>query len=571
MSTRFSRLPSDDADGGRYYQNRESLDLTESVSYDDYRRKSVSESVASLIDRGDSNVNATGEKENNAAPLRQSLKQYSTLVWWLLAISLPILYSGFDSGVLGGLNSVKAYQRDFGDCCTPNEISKEDESIVPAFLLSIWDGMGPLGQVAGGALGAWFLDRWGRKFSLKIGSLIGIGAILIFVMANTPPNKNIKRGLILAGKLLQGFGLGILKIEAYTYMSEVTPVSLKGAVMSIVPMFTLLGQLVGACAIQAISTSDKSSAYVYAVGSQWILAIPPFIVAFFLPESPAFLLKTKRDTQGALKSFERLLGPKNNARAAMLKMQETLKEEEKKSANLSYKDCFNAANYRRTLIIMFAGTVESLFGLPLISSASLFLQRVGMDHSKSTLFLIGGIVVGIISNTGSTWTVTHIGRRKLTISTLLITSGLWAVVGFAGIKKSTITPWLTGGIFIAIVVICGLGCWPASYAIMGETSSIRLRSRSQALGNLSKNVVEIIMNTALPYFYNPDALNLGGKTGFLYTALAGLGALLAYFFVPELRNRSAIEIDHLFAKGVRSIGSTNWRDTEVEEIPLDEA
>ncbi|KAL5395565.1 hypothetical protein PMIN02_003995 [Paraphaeosphaeria minitans] len=52
------------------------------------------------------------------------------------------------------------------------------------------------------------------------------------------------------------------------------------------------------------------------------------------------------------------------------------------------------------------------------------------------------------------------------------------------------------------------------------------------------------MNTALPYLYNPDALHLGAKTGFVMAATAGAGAVLDYFFVPELKGRSALKMDN---------------------------
>lgn len=66
-------------------------------------------------------------------------------------------------------------------------------------------------------------------------------------------------------------------------MSEVIPVSLKGAVMSLVPTFTLLGQLIGAVVIFALSSNNKSLFYLVALGSQFALTLPPFLLAFFLP------------------------------------------------------------------------------------------------------------------------------------------------------------------------------------------------------------------------------------------------------------------------------------------------
>ncbi|KAF2647921.1 MFS general substrate transporter [Lophiostoma macrostomum CBS 122681] len=429
------------------------------------------------------------------------------------------------------------------------------EWTIPAIWLSLWSGIGPIGQIAGSALGGYLLDRKGRKFCLGLGSLIGAIGILDLVLSNLPGDKNARRGMILAGKIIQGFGLGLIKIETFTYMSEVIPVSLKGAVMSFVPTFTLLGQLIGSIVIFAVIDNEKSMAYMIAMGSQWALALPPFILAFYIPESPAFLIKHS-NPHGALQSFTRLLGPKNNPRAALRKMEITIEEEARMSAKVSYADCFNSINRRRTLIVIFASCVEFCFGLSLLSDVSYFLQRVGMDSSKSVLFLIAGVVCGLFANFAATWTVSHIGRRKLTVTSFIVVAGLWAFMGFLGFKTFSWTPWAVGGICTAVVVSAGLGCWPASYAILGETSALRVRAKSQALGSLANNITGIIANFTLPFLYNNDAANIGAKTGFVFTAFSALGAVLTYFFVPELKGRSALEIDHLFEKGVKSIGSS---------------
>jgi SP family general alpha glucoside:H+ symporter-like MFS transporter len=565
MSDGFQRLPDDEGEEARYYR-RSSLEVN-SYSYDDFRSKTDAASTASLVGRD--KYQEEEKPEDNSAPLRKSVRQYSTLVWWMVAMSTAILYGGFDSAVLGTLNAVPAYQRDFGEKWEGPPKKNMSEYNIPAIWLSLWDGIGPLGQIAGAALGGWLLDRMGRRFCLLMGSINGACAILILVLANTPKNKDGKRMMILAGKVLQGFGLGIIKLETFTYMSEVIPVSLKGPVMSLVPVCTLLGQLIGAVVIKICATSEKSSAYQIALGSQWVVALPPLLLSLFLPESPAYLLK-KNDLQGAVKSFTRLLGPKNNAVAAAHKLKTTLDEEAKTTAKTSYMECFNAANRRRTLIVIFAGNVEHLFGLSLLSGISYYLQQLGMDSSKSILFLIAGIIIGLLANVGSAWTLSHIARRKLVVTTFLITSGLWTVMGVSGIKPGNFTPWLAGGVSTAVIVVCGLGCWPASYAILGETSAVRLRSKSQGIGSLAGNITNVGMNFFLPMFYNPDAWNLGAKTGFLFTGLSLFGAAVMYFFVPELKGRTAREIDHLFEKGVKSRGSGAWRDTH-EEVPLHDA
>ncbi|KAF2013452.1 general substrate transporter [Aaosphaeria arxii CBS 175.79] len=305
--------------------------------------------------------------------------------------------------------------------------------------------------------------------------------------------------------------------------------------------------------------------YLVALGSQWILAVPPFVLSFVLPESPAYLVR-KGNISAATKSLTRLFGPKNDPEKLLHKLQTSIEDEEKNASKISYAECFNSHNRRRTWIVIYANQLPNFFGLPLLSSVSYFLQQVGMKPSHSVIFLIGGIVLGLLSNAASTWTLSNIGRRKLTITTLLIAGGIWLAMGMIGIKRSAITPWLTAACSTLVVVTCGLGAWPASYTIMSESSSLRLRAKSQAIGGISNYISTVAVNFALPYVYNPDAANLGAKTGFVFAALCAGGAVLMWWLVPEMRGRSVVEIDRLFEQGVGARGSSRWKDRSGEVV-----
>lgn len=571
MSQTFERLPSIDAATPSHYE-RSSIDFADDTSsYDRYRARAMSSgsSNKSLLDPKSNSPRNLREEEEKSAPLGKSIKQYSTLVWWMLGMSIAILYMGYDSVILGTLNSVDAYQRDWGEWMfndDPNPEKAKWEWVIPALWLSLWDGIGPFGQIAGTALGGWLIDRFGRRSCMMLGSAIGIIAILELFFSNRPSDKEWRRIMLLIGKVVQGFALGIIKIGTMTYMSEVAPTSLKGPIMSLIPTFTLFGQLIGAVVIFVVSEDLEPRSYLIALGSQWIVAVPPFIMAFLLPESPVYLL-LKHDKNGAHVSLKRLLGAKNDAKAAVDRMEYTMDEEAKNAVKVTYWDCFRPANRRRTFIVMFAGCIEFFFGLSLLSSVSYFLQQMDMASGKSILFLICGIVIGTIANLGSSWTISHFGRRQLITTSFLITAGLWGVMGFAGINQLSWTAWFAGGLCTGIIVVCGLGCWPASYAVLGETSSLRLRSKTMSLGSTMNSLTGILANFVLPFLYNPDALDLGAKTGFVFAGLSLIGALLTYFFVPELKGRSALEIEHFFEKDIRAIGSTSWRDTELD-IPL---
>lgn len=60
----------------------------------------------------------------------------------------------------------------------------------------------------------------------------------------------------------------------------------------------------------------------------------------------------------------------------------------------------------------------------------------------------------------------------------------------------------------------------------------------------------VIFSVSVPYMFNADAGNLGGKIGLIFAALSFLSFGLSYLFVPETKNRSYEELDALFERRV---------------------
>ena len=103
----------------------------------------------------------------------------------------------------------------------------------------------------------------------------------------------------------------------------------------------------------------------------------------------------------------------------------------------TYIECFRGPNLKRTLIVVFANTIPELFGLTLIGQASYFLQILGLSHSISFIILVLGVVLGLIANFGSWWTLLRFGRRLLMLVTLGVVSVVWLAIGIAGVFTST--------------------------------------------------------------------------------------------------------------------------------------
>lgn len=270
-------------------------------------------------------------------------------------------------------------------------------------------------------------DKIGRRLAMAISSFLSALAVAVMYISYLPEDITGRRVAFLMGKFFQGGAIGAVMAACQTYMSEILPPALRGSGMAFFPVFTLVGQLVGALVI--FGALDAKNGYSIAFGSQWPFSFVPVLVAFLIPESPAWYVR-KRQMDKAYKAQARLDPPGVDTRAIVDKILQNIEHEEQTSS-ATYAECFQKKNIRRTFIVMFANALPAVFGLQLLAKASYFLQLIDMKASTSVIFLILGIVLGLLSNCVSVWIVARVGRRPLVITTLLICAAFWLSMGIA--------------------------------------------------------------------------------------------------------------------------------------------
>ncbi|KAH7305276.1 general substrate transporter [Stachybotrys elegans] len=477
-------------------------------------------------------------------PLWQAIRRYPKVVAWDLSLALIIMGWGFDSVVVGSISSVEAFQRDYGEIL-------HDRLIIPSVWLSLWSAATPLGMSFGSLFAGWLQDRFGRRQSLFWGSIIAAVAVALIFCSGLLPDVNGMRLAFTLGKLIQGFASGLLKIVSMTYMSENSPVALRGSALALIPTLNLVGQLIGSTSMYAINDVQGNTGYLAILGMQWLFAVLPFIISLLIPESPTYLLN-KDQADVALRSAQALYAPRANAQEALARLRQTIEEEKAESKNCTYLECFHARHRRRTVLVLLANLFPTLFGLDLITRGSYFLQTIGMDSGTSLLLLILGIVLGFAANVGGVWVMARFPRRATMMTSLGAAGVLWAAMGIAGSwlgsqgEENPVVYYFTAADLMIIVVAVGLGAWPGTYAINGETSALRMRSKTQGLGGVSQQVSSVVMSLILPYIYNLDAGALGGRTGFLFAGTCFLSVIWTFYFLPEMKGRPAMDVDMMF-------------------------
>ncbi|KAF6809048.1 maltose permease [Colletotrichum musicola] len=553
-----------DSSGGKSVSHVEDIELAdsslsyatesrtgrESILQAEEPRHSPDASANRLITTTSATMNENEPEDD--LPLGQAIRRYPKVVAYCLALTIIVIGWGYALVIVGTIVAVESFQHDYG-------ARFEDGWIIPSLWVSLWSASIPLGMAFGSIFAGWYQDRVGCRMSLRTGSVIcAIGVTGIF-FSHLPSNINAMRAMFFVGKVVQGLSIGILKVTAMTYISETAPTALRASAMGLVPTGNLVGQLLGSIVLFIINDNPGRAGYLASFGSQWTLAVVPFILSIFIPESPAYLEEKGRSDQ-AVESARRLYAPRADALKALEKIRTSIAEEKEVSAGATYMTCFVGTNRRRTWIVILANHFPAIFGLDLIGKSSYFLQTIGMASRPSLMILMGGIVAGTFANLAGVWILSRVGRRKVTLLSLGIAAVLWAGVGVSGFWKSPTVAYITAAGCISIVVVCGMGVWPAAYAIMGETSSLRLRAKTQGIGGVAQQASSVVTSMALPYAFNNDAGDLGAKTGWIFVALCAFGVVLCYYALPEMKGRSIGDIDHMFELKLPARQFKTWGD-----------
>ncbi|KAH7319367.1 hypothetical protein BKA65DRAFT_529417 [Rhexocercosporidium sp. MPI-PUGE-AT-0058] len=314
--------------------------------------------------------------------------------------------------------------------------------ILPAKWQSLWTAFDQFGIMLGAFSNSFIQDKFGRRVAYIIGGT--------------------SSGFLLLRKVINGVGMGMLMSACHTYVSEVAPPRLRGALLGFFAFVVGIGQMIAITLVP--------------LAIQWGFSGLAIMTAFILPESPRYLI-TKSKRVAAEKAYIRLHGPKTDVAAGLNTIQSTIDHERAMTASAetaTYADCFKGPNARRTWIITLITTMQHFLGVSLLSNANYFLIMAGMSPTKSLQVSQIGMGLQIAYTYISWFTMSWLGRR------------------FSDITARY------------------------SLVVANEVSSIRLRAKSSGIGFLVNTFGGGVFTIAVTYLFNADAANLGAKIGFVF-------------------------------------------------------
>lgn len=163
-------------------------------------------------------------------------------------------------------------------------------------------------------------DKLGRKWTC-------VGACLISIADVGAQYAATSRGLLLGGKMINGFAIGCLLATSTTWASEISPLQLRGPIQSAIVLFTTLMQDVGLVVIRCYVADISETSFREVFAIQWVWAAATAIIFAFMPESPTWLILNEKREE-AKKSLARLYGSGNEINARFANLCNHIKQEE---------------------------------------------------------------------------------------------------------------------------------------------------------------------------------------------------------------------------------------------------
>uniref|UniRef100_A0A1N6MC50 Putative sugar porter n=1 Tax=[Candida] hispaniensis TaxID=312227 RepID=A0A1N6MC50_9ASCO len=476
-----------------------------------------------------------GEEQEKHLTIWQSFKSYRKAVIWTLMFCLTIVMDGYDGSLTGAFNALPAFKENFG-------VQLDDGSWTIEAKWQTAFGMGsPIGKIVGGLAVAWISDKVGRKKALLGTFVIITGLIFVIFFANS-------RSMLCGGFISAGIMWGSFNTLAPTYASEVCPVHIRGILAATINLSWVIGQFISMGVLNPLSKRDDEWAYRIPIAIQWVWPAVLIPIMLFVPESPWWFIRQGKIDE-AKSSLNRLVDTNDvdvdELVAYMIKTDETEKELQSSG---SYWDCFKGTDFRRTEIALMAWSIQCLSGGPLIGFTTYFFQLAGLSNSDAFNLSLGVTAIGFVGTVMSWFFLAKVGRRRMYLVSLTIMIALMLVIGLLDVvPRNSGTMWATCTLVVLWVFMYDISVGPFAYIVVSETSSMRLRSKTVAISTTAYSLWSVVFQVAMPYMMNETEGYLRGKIGFIFGGLSIACLTWCWFRLPELKGRTYLEIDELFA------------------------
>lgn len=395
-----------------------------------------------------------------------------------------------------------------------------------------------LGTIVSGVLS----DRYGRK------KLLILAAALFFISALGTGQSN-QFSIFILYRILGGIGIGLASNLSPVYIAEVAPASMRGRFVAINQLTIVIGILLaqiinwliarpidpGATSLDILNSWNGQRAWRWMF---WAEAIPAgifFLLMWFVPDSPRWLMQKNRKTS-AVKILKRIGGEHYSA--------ETTSEIEASIASSKQKLKLDSVISKRFLPIVIVGIILAVFqqwsGINVIFLyAEEIFTSAGYPISDMLFNVIITGSVNLVFTIVAMTLVDKIGRKTLLLIGSMGLAVIYTILGTLYFKGVQGTPLL---VLVVIAIACyAMTLAPVIWVILSEIFPNQIRGRAMAMATFALWTA----NAMLAYFFPivNQRLNTSGSF-WLFAIICFAGFFFIYNKITETKGKTLEEIEN---------------------------
>ena len=484
------------------------------------------------------------------------------------------IFFGYDTGWMGGVLNmdyfIKQYtHHEYPDVVFPGVDSKDPKVVayrnqkfsISSSNQSLVTSILSAGTFFGAIIAGDIADFIGRRLTIILGcAIFCVGGIL--------ETASTGLGVMTAGRLIAGFGVGFISAIVILYMSEIAPKKVRGAVVAGYQFCITIGILLANCVVYATQNRRDTGSYRIPIAVQFLWAIILAVGLALLPESPRYWVK-KGKLDKAAHALSRVRGQAVDSEYIQDELAEIIANHEYEMSVVpqtsylgSWAACFSgkisspASNIRRSFVGIAIQMMQQLTGINFIFYfGPVFFQQLGSIRNPFLISLVTTLV-NVLSTPASFVMVEKIGRRNILIygaAGMVIMQYIVGAIGATAGKNTADHPANPNATRAMIAFIClnisvFATTWgPAAWIVIGEIFPLTIRSRGVGLSTASNWFWNCIIGVITPYLVadRPDSAKLGSNVFFMWGSLCIISFLFAYFFVAETKGLTLEQVDKM--------------------------
>lgn len=350
------------------------------------------------------------------------------------------IFFGYDSGYVSGVMGMNYFIHMITGIPIPPPGASD--AVKAAFTLPAWKkslitSILSAGTFFGALIAGDLADWFGRRTTV-------IAGCIIFIIGDILQTASHGFGLLVAGRLIAGFGVGFVSAIIILYMSEIAPKKIRGALVSGYQFFVTIGILLASCVDYGTQDRTDTGSYRIPIGVQMLWALILGVGLFFLPESPRYYVK-KGNLEKATHALSLLRGQPEGSEYVQQELAEVVANHEYELSVIpgsgyftSWYNCFRgglrnpSSNLRRTILGTSLQMMQQWTGINFIFYfGTTFFQELQTIKNPFLISIITTLV-NVCSTPLSFWMIERFGRRTILIFGalgMLICEFIVAIVG----------------------------------------------------------------------------------------------------------------------------------------------